>query len=405
MKAGWTVCQIGDVCKVVNGGTPKSNVSAYWGGDVNWLTPKEMGQMDGRFIAETTRRITSDGLKNSSANIVPPNSIILSTRAPIGHLAINETPMAFNQGCRGLVASSRLDVLFLYHYLYANKEKLNDLGTGTTFKELSSSALKAFQIPLPPLEEQNRIVAILDEAFEGLDRARANAEANLQNARELFAVTLEASLQRAGGVPITLAEMLEKRWITSHLDGNHGSNYPRKEEFVAEGIRYISANCIDGDVIDLSRSKFLTPERADGLRKGVARNRDVIFAHNATVGPVALLTTDEPRIILSTSLTYYRCDESKISPEFLVFEMRSAGFKRQYEAVMEQATRNQVPITMQRTFSHIVPPMDEQLKIAEIGVQIENDARNLERHYNQKLQDLADLRQSLLQKAFAGELT
>lgn len=181
--------------------------------------------------------------------------------------------------------------------------------------------------------------------------------------------------------------------------------YPRRDEFVTGGVPYISANCIDGDVIDLSRSKFLTPERAGSLRKGVAQNRDVIFAHNATVGPVALLTTDEPRIILSTSLTYYRCDESKISPEFLVFEMRSAGFKRQYEAVMEQATRNQVPITMQRTFTHIVPPMDEQLKIAETGVQIENEASDLERHYIQKIQDLDDIRQSLLQKAFAGELT
>ena len=262
----------------------------------------------------------------------------------------------------------------------------------------------ALLIPLPPLEEQHRIVAVLDEAFEGLARAREHAEANLQNARELFAVTIEASLQRAGGVPVTLAELLERKWITSHLDGNHGSSYPRKDEFVAEGVPYISANCIDGDVIDFSRSKFLTQERADTLRKGVAQNRDVIFAHNATVGPVALLTTDEPRIILSTSLTYYRCDESKISPEFLVFGMRSAGFKRQYEAVMAQATRNQVPITMQRTFTHIIPTMSEQLKIAETGVQIEGNARDLELHYKQKLQDIGDLRQSLLQKAFTGEL-
>lgn len=263
-----------------------------------------------------------------------------------------------------------------------------------------------FEVSYPTsLEEQQRIVTVLDEAFEGLARARTHVEANLQNARELFAVTIEASLQRAGGVPLTLAEMLERKWIKSHLDGNHGSSYPRKDEFVSEGVPYISANCIDGDVIDLRRCKFLTSERADTLRKGVAQNRDVIFAHNATVGPVALLTTDQPRIILSTSLTYYRCDEEKIIPEFLVFEMRSSGFKRQYEAVMAQATRNQVPITMQRTFIHNIPSIDKQLKIAEICVRIESDARDLEYNYRQKLQDIDDLRKSILQKAFAGELT
>ena len=186
MKAGWEVRPLGEVCTVVNGGTPKSNVPAYWGGDVNWLTPKDMGQMQGEYIAETPRRITQDGLTNSSARTVPPHSVIMSTRAPIGHLAINDAPMAFNQGCRGMVPGKHLHARYLFHFLSANTEQLNDLGTGTTFKELSSSALKTFPIPLPPLEEQQRIVAVLDEAFEGLTRARAHAEANLQNARELF---------------------------------------------------------------------------------------------------------------------------------------------------------------------------------------------------------------------------
>jgi restriction endonuclease S subunit len=92
----------------------------------------------------------------------------LSTRAPIGHLAINTVPMAFNQGCRGLVPSALIDTKYLYYFLFHNVELLNELGSGTTFKELSTGALSHVKLPVPPLPEQRRIVAIVDEAFEGI---------------------------------------------------------------------------------------------------------------------------------------------------------------------------------------------------------------------------------------------
>jgi type I restriction enzyme S subunit len=280
------------------------------------------------------------------------------------------------------------------------------LGTeGAAQGGFNASKLGALPIPLPPTEEQQRIVTVLDEAFEHLTRARAHAEANLQNARDLFESAIEAALERAGGEPVTLQEMMDTGMITGHLDGNHGSDYPRKAEFVSEGVPYISANCIADNEIDFGRCKYLTPERASGLRKGVAENRDVLFAHNATVGPVTLLKTEEEKVILSTSLTYYRCNEEELIPEFLVCEMRSAGFRRQYEAVMAQATRNQVPITMQRTFTHLIPPLAEQRRIAELGVELEASCNSAVKAYEASLKDLDDLRQSLLQKAFAGELT
>jgi type I restriction enzyme S subunit len=407
VSADWPTIALRDLCSIARGGSPRpiKNFITDDPNGINWIKIGDT-KKGGRYIDSTMEKIKPEGIARS--RFVEVGSFLLSNSMSFGRPYILRTSGCIHDGWLVLEPDyERVNQDFLYHVLGSRTvfDQFDRLAAGSTVRNLNIGLVEGVEIPLPPLEEQQRIVAVLDDAFEGLARARVHAEANLQNAGELFAVTIEASLQRAGGVPITLAEMLERKWITSHLDGNHGSSYPRKEEFVSEGIPYISANCIDGDVIDLGRSKFLSPERADTLRKGVAQNRDVIFAHNATVGPVALLTTDEPRIILSTSLTYYRCDESKISPEFLVFEMRSAGFKRQYEAVMEQATRNQVPITMQRTFTHIVPPMDEQLKIAKSGVQIENDARDLERHYKQKLQDLDDLRQSLLQKAFAGELT
>jgi hypothetical protein len=315
--------------------------------------------------------------------------------------------MAFNQGCKGLVPSSQLEHKFLFYYLGSIVELLNSLGTGATFKELSGGKLKQVPIPLPPLADQQRIVRILDEAFEGIATAKANAEKNLQNARALFESQLESVFAGRGKTwdRVTLQILLDRGWIVSHLDGNHGSDYPRKQEFISEGVPYISANCIDDERVDMSCAKYLSPERAALLRKGIAKNDDVLFAHNATVGPVAILKTEEKKVILGTSLTYYRCDPNHILPEYLAHYMRSFGFKTQYEQVMRQSTRNQVPITTQREFFHVIPPIGEQKRIVEALDGLFESGRQLASICQRKLTALEELKKSLLHQAFTGELT
>lgn len=140
------------------------------------------------------------------------------------------------------------------------------------------------------------------------------------------------------------------------------------------------------------------------IRKGVAINNDVLFAHNATVGPVAILKTEEPKVILSTSLTYYRCNSEYILPEYLAQYMRSGLFKIQYELVMRQSTRNQVPITTQRGFIHYIPPMSVQKNLIQKLNSLSIETKKLEVIYQQKLNDLEELKKSILQKAFNGEL-
>ena len=114
MKAGWKTERIGEVCEVVNGGTPKTGVSEYWDGEHQWITPAEMGKRSSPYVGETSRALTDAGLVNSSTRLLPPFSVILSSRAPIGHLIINTEPMATNQGCKRLVPSKALHHKFLY---------------------------------------------------------------------------------------------------------------------------------------------------------------------------------------------------------------------------------------------------------------------------------------------------
>lgn len=365
-----------------------------------------MGKRLNPYVSDTERKISDLGLRESSARTLPPNSVILSSRAPIGHLVINTEPMATNQGCKGLVPSSQLQHKFLYYYLSSIVDLLNSLGTGATFKELSGGKLKEVTVPLPPLPEQLRIVGLLDEAFAGLDTAKANARKNLQNAGALFESYLQSVFDRRGAEweRVTLETLLERGWIEGHLDGNHGSDYPRKEEFISEGVPYISANCLDDERVDMSRAKYLSPNRAALLRKGIAKDNDVLFAHNATVGPVAILHTDEEKVILGTSLTYYRCNPRHILAEYLAHYMRSFGFKSQYLQMMRQSTRNQVPITKQREFYHIIPPLDEQKRIIGALDGLFENGQRLATIYERKLTALDALKKSLLHQAFSGNL-
>ena len=295
---------------------------------------------------------------------------------------------------------------FLFHcYISGDTEKMQSHSTG--IRNLKFEEYKSTKIPLPPLAVQKEIVSILDEAFAVIDKAKENAEKNLQNAKEIFdsiSHTIFSNPDEAWKT-LDLSTLLEKGWIISHLDGNHGSFYPKKEEFVKTGVPYISANCFDNDNIDMSLAKYLTPERASVFTKGVAKNQDVLFAHNATVGPVALLKTNEQKVILSTSLTYYRCNPDFILPAYLVHFMKSRYFVDQYSQIMRQSTRNQIPITKQREFYHIIPPIEKQKTIVNKLDNLLPKIKEIEAIYQQKLFDLEELKKSILQKAFAGELT
>ena len=148
------------------------------------------------------------------------------------------------------------------------------------------------------------------------------------------------------------------------MDGNHGELYPKSHEFVSDGIPYIGANDFDNGRVNYKSCKYLTLERASKFKKGIAQNGDVLFAHNATVGPVAVLKTDLDYVILSTTATYFRCNAEKLNSIFLAKCFESDFFVRQYSAVMSQSTRNQVPILAQRKFRIVYPPQQEQNLIA-----------------------------------------
>lgn len=161
-----------------------------------------------------------------------------------------------------------------------------------------------------------------------------------------------------------IQELIDDSSIISHLDGNHGGLYPKSYEFKQTGVPYIGATDFVNGEVNFSSCKFLSKERAKEFRKGVAQHGDVLFAHNATVGPVAFLKTDLEFVILSTTATYFRCDLKKLNNQFLLYALQAPSFVKQYSSVMAQSTRFQVPIGAQRKLSFIIPTLEEQTAIA-----------------------------------------
>lgn len=163
---------------------------------------------------------------------------------------------------------------------------------------------------------------------------------------------------------LTIDEAIASKMILDQMDGNHGELYPKSHEFKDDGIPYIGATDFYSGKIDYKHCKRLPLKRAKLFKKGVAKDGDVLFAHNATVGPSSLVETHEDFIIISTTATYYRCNGEEIKNTYLLNFFRSKLFESQYSSVMSQSTRNQVPILAQRKFYLALPHIKEQTSIA-----------------------------------------
>ena len=214
---------MGEVASIIGGGTPKtSEPENFEDGQIPWITPADLSGYGSKSISRGARNITAKGLKRSSARLLPTGAVLLSTRAPIGYVAIASQPVATNQGFKSFVLANGLDSSFVYHYLLSVRQLLDSLGGGTTFKELSGADAATIRLPLAPLAEQRRIVAEIEKQFTRLDASVASlrrVQANLRRYRasvlkaacEGRLVPIEAELARAEGRNYEHASVLLER--------------------------------------------------------------------------------------------------------------------------------------------------------------------------------------------------
>jgi type I restriction enzyme S subunit len=193
----WTIIKLKYISSIFNGSTPSSSIEEYWDGSIVWITPNDLGKLSGKYIDDSERKLTIKGLNNCGTQLSPIGSIVLSTRAPIGHVAITTTESCINQGCKTIIPYLKLlDSEYLYYLLSISREHLQSFGKGTTFRELSGSELKGYEIIQPPILEQKKIVEFLDRTTTDIDRAIAQKQRLIELLQEQKAILINQAVTK-----------------------------------------------------------------------------------------------------------------------------------------------------------------------------------------------------------------
>ena len=184
----WITCKLSDLGMIVGGATPSTKqIQNYENGNISWITPKDLSSFKDRYIDRGERNITELGLKSCSTRLIPKNSILFSSRAPIGYIAIANKELCTNQGFKSIVPNENIDYLFLYYLLRYNKSNIENIGSGTTFKEISATVMKNFKVRIPKSKNEQRKIAsildLIDNKIELNNKINNNLE---QQARALY---------------------------------------------------------------------------------------------------------------------------------------------------------------------------------------------------------------------------
>ena len=401
MKAGWEVKPLGEVVEIVSGGTPSKSRDDFWQGDISWVSPKDMKS---EIITDSEDHISEAAITGSATRLIEAGSLLLVVRSgilsrtiPVGLVGRDLT---INQDIKALIPHCGLDSKYLLHFIKASEPYLLAKVTrGATVHKLDTPVIKSIPIPLPPLDEQKRIVAVLDEAFEGLDRARANVEANLTDARELWASVLskEFAPDRPGFTTQTLNDLAADDCSLSYGIVQPGDELP-------EGLPIVRPVDLGPDLITLDGLKRIAPDRAKGYDRTRLKGGELLLCVRGTTGLTAVASEELAGANVTRGIVPIRFDERRVLPRFAEYQFASPFIQDQIASKTYGAALMQINIGDLRKIIMATPDIETQRDTVEKLDAIKQEVDPLSVLMQSRLNDLADLRQSLLQKAFSGEL-
>ena len=374
--------KLGEVCKVVSGTTPKSSCPEYWNGTLNWVTPAELKD-DSDIVYETERKITLRAVQDTGLKPFPIGTVLLSSRAPIGKVAISGTEMYCNQGFKNLVCSGSIYNRYLYHFLKDKTEYLNALGRGATFKEISKDIVENIEIPLPPLETQRHIAAVLDKvsALIALRRQQLDKLDELVKARfvEMFGDPVKSTRWRMR----KLSQMGElNRGVSKHRPRNDlsllGGRYPLIQTGdVANAGLFISSFSSTYSELGLKQSRMW---QAGTLCITIAAN----------IAKTAILSFDA---CFPDSIVGFIPSE-EISVVFIHYWF--SFFQKILEEQAPQVAQKNINLQILSNLDVIVPPADLQNQFAAFVTQTEKTKAAVQ----QALEKLETMKKALMQEYF-----
>lgn len=357
----WPMVKLKDCCDVVGGATPKRNIASYWEGNIPWITPKDISNLKSPFIYDAPEYISSAGYKAAATYMLPVGTILLTSRAPIGNVAIAGIEVCTNQGFKSLIPGKNVHNKYLYHCIKKFVPKLELLGNGATFKEVSKTVVENFEIPLPPLEEQIRIARILDKC-DGIRQKR-------EQAIKLADDYLRATFLNMFGDPVENP----KGWgVTSLLEYGsfkNGMNFTKGESGASLrclGVGNFKSLATITCMNNIGKIELNTPPSDEYLLK----DGDIVFVRSngnkALVGRCLTIYPGKERVTFSGFCIRYRIENTSITPEYLNFLFRTPSMKQQMLSGGQGANIQNIS---QGTLSSLripIPPLEKQQSFSKV---------------------------------------
>lgn len=406
----WVWVRLGEVTKVVGGGTPSTSKKEYYDeGNISWLSPVDLSNYNGIYISRGNKMITLEGLNNSSAKLLPKDTVCLTSRAPIGYVAIAEKELCTNQGFKSFLPSPTYLAKFLYWYLKGNKELLESKASGTTFLELSASKAATIEFPLPPLSEQQRIVERIEELFAKLDEAKER----LQEVAESFAVRKAVILHKAftgeltkqwrreNGVSDESWEEKKLGEVGSWLGG--GTPSTSREEYWENGnILWITSKDMKSAVIEDTLMKVNEIGVKNSSANYIEKPALLVVMRSGILRrtfPVAMV---KKPFTVNQDLKAIIPDKDDL--EFL-FWMLLSNERRILDSCMKNGTTvESINSNALKAFAFKCPTLHEQHEIVRLIDDLLARERAAQQAAEQALASIDLMKKSILARAFRGEL-
>ena len=376
--------KIKDVGEVVSGSTPKTNIEEFWNGNLCWITPAEISE-DTYWINDTERKITNLAVEKTGLKLIPKGTVLLTSRAPIGKVAIANTEMYCNQGFKNIICSEMINNRFLYYYLKHSTEYLNSLGRGATFKEISKSIVEEIEIPFYDIKKQIQIANEFDKIQEVI-------EINIKQIELLKEFINSKFIEMFGN------DKYERKCLNdiSVIKGEYGSG-ASAGEYIEGQPRYVRITDIQDDG-KLNNLSFASPKNEKNIEKYLLKYGDLLFARTgATVGKSYRYDENDGFCIYAGYCIRFRLDLKIANPNYIFIYTKTEEYRKWVEN--KQRVVAQPNINAKEYGNDLmipIPPIELQNEFSIIIEKINNQIYN----YEENLNKLKELRNSLMNKYF-----
>ena len=354
----WPMVKLRNCCTVVGGATPKRNIPEYWdSSDVPWITPKDISNLYDKVLKDAPEYISQKGFDKCSTYMLPKGTVLLTSRAPIGNLAIVGKLMCTNQGFKSLVPNENVDSTYLYYCMLAHSAKLQALGNGATFKEVSKKVVEEFEIPLPPLDEQKRIAAILDKA----DAIRVKRKQAIALADNL----LRSVFLDMFGDPVTNPKEWEMGCLGDVIeftkDGPHVS-----PNYSDTGIPFLSTRHVKPTGIIWEDLKYVSEGEAQiHWKKCKPTHGDILYTKGGTTG-IACPVDFDKEFAVWVHVALIRPVKEKVNFIWLTHMLNSNYCYTQSQNYTRGATNKDLGLKRMVNIEIQIPPLSEQDKFVKL---------------------------------------